>query len=163
MQRHMKGDSEVIRHLNKILYNELVAINQYFLHSKMLKNWGLKKLGQTEFKESIDEMKHAEMLTERILFLEGLPNMQDLGKLRIGENVKEILQSDLSIEVEMALPDLKAAIAHCEAVKDYGSRELLEKILESEEEHVDFLETQLELLERVGIQNYSQSQMEMES
>lgn len=159
----MKGDSEVIRHLNKILYNELVAINQYFLHSKMLKNWGLKKLGQTEFKESIDEMKHAEMLTERILFLEGLPNMQDLGKLRIGENVKEILQSDLSIEVEMALPDLKAAIAHCEAVKDYGSRELLEKILESEEEHVDFLETQLELLERVGIQNYSQSQMEMES
>jgi len=159
----MKGDSEVIRHLNKILYNELVAINQYFLHSKMLKNWGLKKLGQIEFKESIDEMKHAEMLTERILFLEGLPNLQDLGKLRIGENVKEILQGDLSIEVEMALPDLKAAIAHCEAVKDYGSRDLLEKILESEEEHVDFLETQLELLERVGIQNYSQSQMEMES
>lgn len=129
----------------------------------MLKNWGLKKLGQIEFKESIDEMKHAEMLTERILFLEGLPNLQDLGKLRIGENVKEILQGDLSIEVEMALPDLKVAIAHCEAVKDYGSRELLEKILESEEEHVDFLETQLELLERVGIQNYSQSQMEMES
>ena len=156
----MKGDSEVIRHLNKILYNELVAINQYFLHSKMLLNWGLKKLGQHEFKESIDEMKHAEMLTERILFLEGLPNLQDLGKLRIGENVKEILQGDLSIEIEMALPDLKAAIAHCEAVKDYGSRELLEKILESEEEHVDFLETQLELLERVGIQNYTQSQME---
>ncbi len=156
----MKGDSEVIRHLNKILYNELVAINQYFLHSKMLKNWGLRKLGAIEFKESIDEMKHAEMLTERILFLEGLPNLQDLGKLRIGENVKEILQGDLSIEVEMALPDLKSAIAHCEAVKDYGSRDLLEKILESEEEHVDFLETELELLERVGLQNYCQSQMD---
>ncbi|MBL8018145.1 MAG: bacterioferritin [Leptospirales bacterium] len=156
----MKGDSEVIRHLNKILYNELTAINQYFLHSKMYKNWGLKKLGDKEFKESIDEMKHAEMLTERILFLEGLPNFQDLGKIKIGENVKEALKCDLSLEVDMAAPDLRAAIAHAESVKDYISRELFEKILESEEEHIDYLETQLELIERVGIENYCQSQME---
>jgi len=156
----MKGDPEVIKHLNKILYNELTAINQYFLHSKMLKNWGLAKLGAKSFKESIDEMKHAEMLTERILFLEGLPNFQDLGKLKIGENVKEILKCDLSLEVDMAVPDLRAAITHSENVKDYVSRELLEKILESEEEHIDFLETQLELVERVGLENYCQSQME---
>jgi bacterioferritin len=159
----MKGDQEVIKHLNKILYNELTAINQYFVHSKMLKNWGLAKLGKHEFKESVDEMKHADMLVERILFLEGLPNLQDLGKLRVGENVKEILQCDLALETDMAIPDLRAAIAYCETVKDYGSRELLEEILESEEEHVDFLETQLDLVERVGIQNYSQSQMETPS
>ncbi len=156
----MKGDAQVIKHLNKILYNELTAINQYFVHSKMLKNWGLAKLGHHEFKESIDEMKHAEMLTERILFLEGLPNLQDLGKLRVGENVEEILKCDLALETDMAIPDLRAAIEHCENVKDYGSRELLEKILESEEEHVDFLETQIELIGRVGLQNYCQSQME---
>lgn len=152
----MKGDPTVITHLNKVLGNELIAINQYFLHAKMLKDWGLEKLAEKEYHESIDEMKHADELTERILFLEGLPNLQDLGKLRIGENVKEMLESDLLLEHD-ARADLIAAIEHCESVKDYVSRELFESILASEEEHVDWLETQLGLIDRLGLQNYLQS------
>ena len=158
----MKGDKKVIQHLNKILFNELTAINQYFLHARMFKNWGLGKLGEHEHHESIGEMKHADKLIERILFLEGLPNLQVLGKLMVGEDVKECLQGDLKLELA-ARPDLQAGIAHSESIQDYVSRELFEDILDSEEEHIDFLETQLELIGRVGIQNYQQSQMEMKS
>jgi bacterioferritin len=153
----MKGDPTVIEHLNRALKNELVAINQYFLHSRMLKDWGLNKLGDYEFKESVDEMHHADALIERTLFLEGLPNLQDLGKLRIGENVPEMLQCDLDLELD-AIPDLRAAIAYCEAHKDYVSRDLFDSILKSEEEHVDFLETQLDLIDKMGVENYLQSQ-----
>jgi bacterioferritin len=154
----MKGDTTVIEHLNKVLKNELTAINQYFLHSRMFKDWGLNKLGDYEFGESVDEMKHADQLIERILFLEGLPNMQDMGKIRIGENVKEMLQCDLDLEQD-AIPDLRAAIAYCEAHKDYVSRDVFDAILQSEEEHVDWLETQLDLIERIGLENYCQSQI----
>lgn len=149
----MKGDAKVIEFLNKALYNELTAINQYFLHAKMLKNWGLKELADHEYEESIDEMKHADKLAERILFLDGLPNFQALGKLRIGENPREVFNCDLALEMD-GLPLLRDAIAHCESVSDYVSRELFVEILESEEEHVDWIETQLGLMDRLGDQNY---------
>jgi len=154
----MQGDKQVIKHLNKVLQNELTAINQYFLHARMYKNFGLIELGEYEYKESLDEMKHADQLIERILFLEGLPSMQSLGKLRIGESPKEMIEADLALEMD-ALPDLKEAINYCESIKDYISREVFESILESEEEHVDWLETQLELIGKVGIENYLQAKM----
>jgi bacterioferritin len=155
----MQGNPQVIEFLNKALYNELTAINQYFLHAKMLKNWGLKELAEHEYHESIDEMKHADRLAERILFLDGLPNFQALGKLRIGESPRELLECDLALELD-GLPLLRAAIAHCESVGDAGSRELFTDILESEEEHIDWLETQLALIARIGEQNYLLTKIE---
>lgn len=154
----MKGNDTTTEYLNKILKNELTAINQYFLHARMYENWGLKELNEHEYAESVDEMKHADALVRRILFLEGLPNLQDLGKLRIGENVAEMMQCDLDLELE-AIPLLREAIAHCESDKDYVTRELLEDILDSEEEHVDWLETQLGLIDQVGLQNFLQTKM----
>jgi bacterioferritin len=153
----MKGDKQVIVFLNAVLKNELTSINQYFLHSRIFGQWGLTHLAKHEYEESVDEMKHADRLAKRILFLEGLPNFQDLGKLMIGQTVPEILQSDLTLE-NGGLPTLREAIAHCENVADYVSRELFEDILESEEEHVDWLETQLDQIERMGLQNYIQLQ-----
>jgi len=154
----MKGDKKVIQYLNKAIKNELTAINQYFLHARMYENWGLEQLNEKEYHESIDEMKHADALIKRVLFLEGLPNLQDLGKLKIGENTEEMLRCDLALEME-AVPLLREAVEYCEQVKDYVSRELFEDILESEEEHIDWLETQLELIEKVGLKNYQQSMM----
>ena len=154
----MKGDKQVIQYLNKAIRNELTAINQYFLHARMYENWGLTKLNEHEYEESIDEMKHADALIKRVLFLEGLPNLQDMGKLKIGENTEEMLRCDLELEQE-AVPLLREAIQHCEKVKDYVSRELFEDILASEEEHIDWLETQLELIDKVGLKNYQQSKM----
>ena len=154
----MKGDPKVIEYLNKALYNELTAINQYFLHAKMLKNWGLEDLAKHEYEESIDEMKHADQLADRILFLEGLPNFQALGKLRVGESPREILECDLSLELD-GLPVLREAIEYCDGIKDFTSGRLFKDILDSEEEHVDWIETQLVLINRVGEQNYLQSKM----
>jgi bacterioferritin len=155
----MKGDAKVIEYLNKALYNELTAINQYFLHAKMLKNWGFNELAKHEYEESIDEMKHADKLSERILFLDGLPNFQALGKLRIGETPREILECDLALEQD-AVPLLREAIKYCETVADYVSRKLLADILDSEEEHIDWLETQLSVIERIGEPNYLLTKLE---
>ena len=155
----MKGDAQVIKYLNEALFNELTAINQYFLHAKMLKNWGLHELAKHEYEESIDEMKHADRLADRILFLEGLPNFQALGKLRIGENPRELLECDLALEMD-GIPLLREAVAYADSIGDYVSRQLFVKILDSEEEHVDWLETQLDLIGRIGEQNYLLSKLE---
>ncbi len=155
----MKGDKKVIEYLNKALKNELTAINQYFLHSRMLHDWGVSKLGDKEYKESIEEMEHADWLIQRVLFLGGLPNLQDLGKLHIVENVQEILECDLKLE-NMAIPLLREAMAYSESVQDYVSRDLFGKILHNEEEHVDYIETQFELIERIGIERYTMLQSE---
>ncbi len=151
-------DTDVIKYLNNVLKNELTAINQYFLHAKMLEDWGMLRVAAHERAESVDEMKHAEALMERILFLEGLPNLQDLGSLRVGQDVKEILECDLQLEME-ALPELRDAIAHCERIGDFVSRHLFREILDSEEEHIDWIETQLDLIGKTGVENYIQAQM----
>ncbi len=155
----MKGDKKVIEHLNRILKNELTAINQYFLHSRILADWGVSKLAKHEHDESIEEMHHADWLIKRILFLEGLPNLQELDKLQIGESVKEILECDLRLE-HKGIPDLRVAIMHAESVQDYVSRDLFRKILDNEEEHVDYLETQLDLIGRIGLEHYTHLQAE---
>ncbi len=153
----MKGNEKTIEWLNVVLMNELTAINQYFLHSRMLKDWGMARIAEYEYQESVDEMKHADTLIERILFLEGLPNLQQLGKLFVGESLADILACDMKME-QKAIPDLRGAIQHCEEVRDYVSREIFERILENEEEHVDWLETQLGLIDKMGVKNYTQLQ-----
>ncbi|MCB9639849.1 MAG: bacterioferritin [Myxococcales bacterium] len=152
----MKGDDKVIEYLNIALTNELTAINQYFLHSRILMDWGMTKLGKKAYEESIEEMQHADVLIKRILFLEGLPQMQELNKLRIGEDVKEIIECDLQLE-HKAIPDLRDAVDYCEKVRDYVTRDIFKKILDDEESHVDWLETQLNLISKMGVENYIQS------